>query len=209
MRIGIERIITGTDADALYATHQEVFAPIDPLAVEQQSLPADLFYELLGHPEVLEFVARDDTGRAPALMIVTTRLDLVPWVRPGFLEARYPEHAARGALYYVPCIQLSPDAQDGGLIEAMIESFSLYMGARKGVLVFDCCQWDIDNLAVPQFVERYARRTVEAEFLEIDAQRYFGYEAFGLKELDLRDAPGHGVTIDLTEPAPSTTDVPS
>ncbi len=97
-------------------------------------------------------------------------------------------------------LQIAPSHQDGPLIEAMIESFSLYIGLRKGVLVFDSCQWDIDNLAVPQFVERLGRRHVEANCSEIDAQRFYGYEVTAIKALDLRDRRDHGVEIDLTEP---------
>jgi hypothetical protein len=204
MRITIERVLTGDVAKTLLATHQEVFAHLATLAAERQSLPAPTFLALLERPDVLEFVGWADDGEPVSLMIVTTNLSLVDWIEPAFFQALYPDYARREAIYYVLTLQIASGHQDGPLIEAMIESFSLYIWLKKGVLVFDSCQWDIDNLAVPQFVERLARRHLEGNCSEIDAQRFYGYEATALKALDLRDRRDHGVEIDLTEP-PSTT----
>ncbi len=200
MRITIERVLTGDVARTLLATHQEVFAHLSTLAAERQALPAPMFLALLERADVLEFVGWADDGEPASLMIVTTNLSLVDWIEPAFFQARYPDHAQRDAIYYVLTLQIASAHQDGPLIEAMIESFSLYLGLKKGVLAFDSCQWDIDNLAIPQFVERLARRHVEGNSSEVDAQRFYCYEATAIKALDLRDRRDHGVEIDLTEP---------
>ena len=72
----------------------------------------------------------------------------------------------------------------------------------EGVLVFDSCQWDIDNLGVPDFVAKWADLFVDTENAEIDAQRYYAYNVVGKKVIDLRDKPEQSVVIDLTDPAP-------
>lgn len=202
MRIAIDRVITGPLAEELLETHRLLFAPLDDLAIQPQSVPDDLFLELLAHPDALEFIGWTDDGRPDGLMITTNNLDLVPWINPRFLRARYPEQAEKGLVYYVPCLQVHPRSQDGPLIKGIIESFSHFLGQRLGVLAFDSCQWDIDNLGIPEFVAKWADRIVKSANAEIDAQRYYAYAAEELREIDLRDHNDDGVVIDLTEPAP-------
>lgn len=201
MHIAIERIVKGALARSLLDTHRTLFQPLDELAIQEQSLTDDLFLELLAHPDVLEFIGWTDDGRPDGLMLATNNLTLVPWINPSFVERLHPEKAAKGLVYYVPCLQVHPDSQGGPIIRAIIESFSHFLGDRLGVLVFDSCQWDIDNLGVPQFVAKWAERYVEVETTEIDAQRYFAYDVTGKKVVDLRDRPDESVVIDLTEPA--------
>lgn len=205
MRIALERTITGDLARELLDTHQLLFKPLDDLSIQPQSLPDELFLELLAHPDVLELVGWADDGRPDALMMTTNNLDLIPWIRPGFLRSRYPEQAADQLIYYVPCLQVHPRSQDGPLIRGVIEAFSHFLGQRMGVLAFDSCQWDVDNLGLPEFVGRWSERIVHSDKAEIDAQRYYAFAAVHLNEIDLRDHLDEGVEIDLTIPAPDAT----
>jgi hypothetical protein len=202
VRIAIDRTITGPLADELLETHKLLFDPLDELAIQPQSIPDEQFLELLAHPDVLEFVGWTDDGRPDGLMITTNNLDLVPWINPRVLRARYPEQSAAGTVYYVLCLQMHPRSQDGPLIRAIIESFSRFLGQRMGVLAFDSCQWDIDNLGIPHFVAKWADKVVKSDNAEIDAQRYYAYAAVELREIDLRDHNDDGIEIDLTVPAP-------
>lgn len=198
MRITLERIVTGPLADELFATHKLLFDPLDELAIEQQSLPDELFFDLLAHPDVLEFIGWTDDGLPHALMIVTTRLDLIPWITPSSLARLYPEAAAEDRLFYVPCLQIHPDSQSGPFGRGLIHSFAHYLADRRGVAAFDSCQWDIDNVGVPDFIARWTAEVAEIEPREIDAQRYYAYSL----PARLERAPDDDVIIDLREPAP-------
>lgn len=198
MRIAIDRMITGPLAEELLATHKLLFAPIDEHAIEQQSLPDDMFLELLAHPDVLEFVGWTDDGRPHAMMIVTTRLDLIPWINPASLARLYPEQVAEDRLFYVPCLQIHPDSQGGPFIRGMVHSLARYIADRQGVVAFDSCQWDIDNMGIPHFIARWAEEVVEMDAREIDAQRYYAYSFPARRDVDVRDE----IVVDLRDPSP-------
>lgn len=199
-RIAIERVIVGAEAERMLACHRKAFTHLDPLAVEPQSLPDELFLSLLASPDVLEFTARAEDGYPTALIMSTPDLDLIPWIQPTFYARRYPEHYARDAVFYVPCLQIDPDFRGGPLLHAIIETFALYIGGHRGIIAFDTCQWDIDNVAVPQFIERIGTMTVDAVCEEIDSQRYYGFNVTAIKEIDLRDRTDQGITIDHRVP---------
>lgn len=201
MRVALERIIAGELAHELLRTHRLLFDELDELAIQAQSMPDELFLEMLAHQNVLEIVGWSDQGRAHGLLILTNDLDLIPWINPRFLTARYPQHAARDLIYYVPCLQVHPDAQKGPLVRSIVEAASRYVGYQLGVLAFDSCQWDIENLGVPDFIARWSGKLLVTEYDEIDAQRYFAYNTTAVKEIDLRDVADDDVVIDLTEPA--------
>lgn len=201
MRISIERYVGADTAASLLASHTATFGPLDALAAERQSLDETLFLMLLDHPAVIMFIGWDDDNEPIALMMVTSDLSLIPWVQPAFYASLYPEHAARNAIYYVPTLHIVPAHQGGPMIKAVCEAFALWIVLSKGVLAFDTCKWDIDNLGVPQFIERYALAHIDGVALEVDSQHYFAYEAVSLKSLDLRDRTDHGIAIDLAEPA--------
>lgn len=198
MNIAIHRIITGALADELLRTHKLLFDPLDQLAIEQQSLPDELFLELLAHPDVLEFVGWTDDHQPHALIIATTRLDLIPWINAPSLVRLYPEQAETGRLFYVPCLQVHPDSQGGPLTRGVIHSLSMFLADRQGVVAFDSCQWDIDNVGIPDFIARWAKEVVEVDAREIDAQRYYAYDVAA--HLDVER--GDDVIIDLRDPSP-------
>jgi len=200
MRITIERYVDAETASTLLVTHNDTFRALDDLAAEKQSLDEELFLKLLDHPDVIMFVGWDDDGEPIALMMVTSNLGLIPWVQASFYASLYPEHAARNAIFYVPTLHVVAAHQGGPMIKALCEAFALWIVLSKGVLAFDTCKWDIDNIGVPQFIERYALAHIDGVALEVDSQHYFAYEAVALKSLDLRDRTDHGIVIDLAEP---------
>lgn len=199
MKITIERFVTPAVADQLLADHREVFDPLDELAAEQQSLPNELFVDFLARDDVLLFIGWDEQ-RPVSLLMATNNLELIPWIQPLFYRKRYPDQAERAAIIYVPTLQIAAAYQGTHIAEAMCEAFTLWLALRRGVVAFDSCLWDIENLGVPQFIAKYALRHVEGITEEIDSQHYYGYEVLSLKSLDLRDTRSHGVDIDIAEP---------
>lgn len=199
LRVSIERFVSPEVSRQLLSDHHDVFHPLDALAAEPQSLTDEMFQTLVEHPDVLLFIAWDDELPV-GLMMATTDLELIPWIQPKYFRTRYPDHAARKAIVYVPTLQIAASHQGTKVAEAMCEAFALWIVVRRGVLCFDSCAWDIENLGVPQFIEKYALRHIEGRADTLDSQHYFGYEAIALKSLDLRDRRDHGIEINVSEP---------
>ncbi len=198
-RVTVERRIDESACDDFLGFYRDAFAPLRAETAVEQTVSDPEFRDLARREDVIKFVGWDAAGRPIGLSIVTTNLGLVPWISLPFYERRYPDHYARDAIYYFVTLVIAPDHQDGPLIQAMVEAIGLYIAMDRGVIAFDTCQYNIDVFAVPEFIERLGRRHVDGVCEEIDAQRYYGYELTGIKELDLRDRTDHGIDIDLTD----------
>lgn len=201
MRIAIERVITGERATRVRDSHRRAFSALGPLAAEPQMLDDELYYGLLAHPDVLEFIAWTEDEQPGAVVMSTPNLGLVPWIEPQFYAARYPEHTARDAVFYVPSLHVDPDHRGGPLLHAIIATYAQFIAGHRGVIAFDTCRWDIDNVAVPEFIERIGTLTVDAICEEVDSQHYYGYQVTALKDIDLRERLPEDITVDHSVPA--------
>ncbi len=200
MKVTIERGIGGELAQDLLAIHRMLFRELDQKAVQVQSLPDELFLELLAHPDVVEFVGWTDAGEPHALLVVTEDLTLVPWISAGSIKAMYPEHAADSRLFYVPCLQVHPESQGSPLTKGVIHALAHFLSDRDGVVAFDTCQWDVDNLALPHFISRWTAEIAPVDTVEIDVQRYYAYHVHPKVTIDLTEESDPGLVIDLREP---------
>ncbi len=192
MRVTIERCIEGTVAEQLLEVHKMLFAELDRYSVQAQSIPDEQFLELLAHRDVLEFVGWTDEGDPDALLMVVEDLDLVPWISAATFRARYPE-LSPDQLFYVPCLQVHPRSQGSPLTKGIVHALAHFLSARDGLVGFDTAQWDIDNVGLPEFIERWTAEVAPVEAAEIDTQRYYAYHVRPKVEIDLTEP------IDLTE----------
>ncbi len=77
-----------------------------------------------------------------ALATVTNDLEAVTWVSPDFFAARYPEHAARGAIYYLGMAMVAPQRGQFRLLERVVRQLAAACVASRGVLAYDVCAFN-------------------------------------------------------------------
>ena len=73
---------------------------------------------------------------------MTNDLEAVTWVSPDFFAARYPEHAARGAIYYLGMALVAPQRGQFRLLERVVRQLAAACVAGHGVLAYDVCAFN-------------------------------------------------------------------
>ncbi len=215
MRVTIESQLSDEATIAeFWDMYQESFAPLATLAATKQSMSADEFRALMVDETVLKFVGWDRNGDPAAMMLVATDLGAVSWINREYFETRWPEHAARGAIYYTMAALVRPTARGSLWFRAVLLELIKFSAVNRGVTALDCCRHNVENVQIPRIARVLSASVAELDYHELDTQAYFAYEFQGLKEhltrpravdlraeIDLTDhAAGHAVA-DLTDPA--------
>jgi hypothetical protein len=179
----VERLteITPEEIERFLAAYRAAFTPLETLAPARQSLTDAEFREEMTDPRVLKFVGRDESGEAVALSFMALDLSIVPWVSVPYYAHRFPEHHARGAVYYVGALLVRPDRQGGPWVKFVVEDVLRYVAEHRGIVAFDCCGFNAEVVRLPDTIARAAHRVAYAETFELDAQRYYAYDLAGVR----------------------------
>ncbi|MEJ7582978.1 MAG: hypothetical protein WKF43_02610 [Acidimicrobiales bacterium] len=203
MHIGIHRRLEPTVVDQFAEIHREAFAPLAVISAVRQSLTDDEFRDEVASPDVLKFLGFGPFDEAVALALLTNELSLVPWIDERFYAAKFPDAHARKAIFYFFTLLVAPEAQGGPWVTAMIEALAMHTALANGVVAFDCCEFNVREMLVPDLIRDIASKYVEVDCREVDVQHYYTYQFLAVREIDLRDIKEHGITIDLAVPASS------
>ena len=188
MRVTIETIVDDDTAERFLELYRHSFAPLEGLAAARQSLTDDEFLSEMRDETVLKFIGWDRRERPAAMVVINTDLDTVPWVSPEFWRRRYPEQAARGAVFYFGALLVSPDVRGGPWAHRMLAETVRYTARHHAVAAFDCCQHNVDEVQLPRMIAEVANALSFVETERVDTQAYYAYVTHGLRdEIDLRD----------------------
>lgn len=133
-------VVTGELADRLWESYLTNFDPLADLAVLQHLYEEDEIREEFCNPRIDKIIAWQD-GLPVGLGMLTNSLEDVPQISPRFLRRRYPEHAARNAIYYVILAMVAAPLR-GRTVFARIHTELCQAAAKhSGVLVFDVCEF--------------------------------------------------------------------
>jgi hypothetical protein len=190
VRVTIETVVDDETTEKFLVLYRAAFDPLDGLAAARQSLTDDEFRAEMLLPTVLKFIGWDRRERPVAMVVINTDLDTVPWISPSFWRQRYPEQAARSAIYYFGALLVSPDVRGGPWAHRMLSETVRHTARNHAVAAFDCCQHNVDEVQLPRMIAEVARSLSYVDTEQVDAQAYFAYVTHGLRdEIDLRDRP--------------------
>lgn len=167
--------------DEFLPIYRAAFAPLEVLAPGRQGLTDDEFRQEMSDPRVTKLVGRDAAGEAATLAFVATDLSLMPWISVPYYAARYPEHYARGAIFYVGALLVRPERQGGPWVKVIVDELLRYVAENRAVMAFDCCGFNTDVVKLPETVARATHRIAYADTVELDSQRYYAYVMDGLR----------------------------
>ena len=116
----------------------------------------------------------------------------MPWISPEFYAARFPEHHARNAIYYVGAAIVEPGSRVQGWAVALFKRMTSDVAADKGIAAFDCSHHSATELHVPELVALAGAKVCEFERNTLDTQTYYAYEATALLDdgVDATDTIG-------------------
>ncbi len=172
-RITCETTVPDEHAETFYELYLEAFGPMRTLAVARQVLHRDEFLAEMTDSRVWKYVAWDGDGRPMGLATLTRDLSVIPWISPEYFTARYPEHAARNAIYYLGFTVVHPGQRHQRLLDTIFEAGLSRLIDDKAVCAFDVCAFNDVEFGLSDRIEALLHRLADVTVEIIDTQTYY------------------------------------
>lgn len=171
--VTFETTVDGAVAERFWDLYLEAFEPLRTRAAARHVLHRDEFDEEMADPRVLKLLAHDEHGTAVGLTTLATDLAAVPWVSPEFFAARYPEHAARGAVWYIGFTLAHPGRRSTRTFMDMIDALVAHLAEHRVVCAYDVSRFNDDSLRFADNLRRHLERTQDVTVETVDQQSYY------------------------------------
>lgn len=181
--IEVERAMDEAVTERFWRLYLETFTPMAVVAVARQVLHREEFVEEMADPRVMKYVARDAAGEVVGLTTLTRDLETVPWISPQYFAARYPEHTARDAVFYLGFTLVTPEHRRSKVFQAMIEEVIGHVRDARGVCGWDVCAYNEQVLGFSTMITLLLHSHADCAVEAIDTQLYSAVEMFGPRVL--------------------------
>jgi hypothetical protein len=186
MRVTIEPTIPPYLVTSFYDLYVAAFEPLRTRAAARQVLNLHEFAQEMSDPRVDKYVVWDEDARgverAVALTTFTNDLSTVPWIEPAYYEHRYPEHFARGAVFYLGFTLVHPGLHQAGVFGVTVTKIVERLVAERAVCAWDICAHNDTVLALGAGIERFIKRIAEVTVGSVDVQTYYASTFHGPKQ---------------------------
>lgn len=169
----IDDVVEGPRAANLYELYLVSFGTLRTEAAARHVMTLAEFEEEMRDPRILKYTVWRTPDDPVALCTITTHLDAVPWVSPDFYAARYPEHAARRAIYYMALALVHPEPGNYRLFEHVVRATVGPCAADHGVLAYDVCRYNDTTVQFGRRAEAGLRRLAPVRVGVVDVQSYY------------------------------------
>jgi hypothetical protein len=168
-------VVVGDDAEAIWQMYEEAFTPLDELAAQRHLWTREEVLAELANPAIVKFIGW--SGDYPVgLAMVTNELELVPMISPAFLRHRFPEHAARNAIFYGIVIFVRAGFRGKTLFARLGALMGQETALHGGVVLFDVCSYNREHAAVDANLGRLAVPVPNSAMTMVDQQSWFAIE---------------------------------
>lgn len=178
MKVTIEHAIGADAISSLYVLYARAFDPLRTRAAARHLLSADEFTAEMLDGRIDKYVVWDDDGQPVALTTLITDLSAVPWVSADFFAARYPGHAARGALYYVGYTLVHPDRERDGIAGRLLARIVRRLHNEGVVCGFDVSAHNDEVHHIGASIGRLGR-SLPVRVDSVDVQSYYAADFSG------------------------------
>ena len=180
-RVDILHDVPPDVAEEFLVIYRDAFEPLKAKSPARQWLSDEEFRHEMSDASVLKFVARAQDGEIVAMALMSTDLGTVPWISEPYFAAKYPEHYAAGNIFYIGAMLVRPDRQGGPWAKYLLDHMFHFFGERCAVGSFDCCQFNVDTVALPDLIARAAHPMIEVNWEILDRQTYYAGQCTGFK----------------------------
>ncbi len=167
-----ELSITGTAAEELWEAYRTNFEPLAGLAVLQHFYSRDEVLAELLNPRITKIVGWQ-ADLPVGLAMVTNSLEDVPQISPAFLRSKYPEHAARNAIYVGILVMVAPGVRGLTLFGRLSTELWQVPARVGGVLVFDVCDFNREVFGAERLAQRIADNFPRSAVHVLDRQTWY------------------------------------
>ena len=170
-----ERSITGSQAETLWEAYRTNFEPLADLAILQHLYSRDEVLAEFRNPNIVKIVGWQD-DRPVGLAMITNSLEEVPQISPAFLRAKYPQHAARNAIYFGILVMVVPGTRGLTLFGRLSTELWQLVAIANGVLVYDVCDFNRTTFSSEKVAQRIADSFPRSSLQIIDRQTWYAAE---------------------------------
>ncbi len=171
--VSVETRLPDADADRWWQLYYANFAELETRSAARQVLHREEFVAEMADPRVLKFVARTADGTPIGLTTLTRHLETVPWISPAYFAHHYPEHTARGAVFYLGFTLVHAAHRHLRVFRSMLDDVVARVAAEDGVCGWDMCLYNDQVLGLGPTIEGTLRAREGATVQPIDEQRYY------------------------------------
>lgn len=180
MRLTVLGALDPATVDAFYPAYAAAFEPLRTRAAARHILSAAEFAEEMTDPRIDKYVVWTDDGEPVAMTTMTTDLSAVAWISPEYFAARYPEHYARGAVYYLGYTLVGPGRKRHGAFALMMDAVVRRLIEGRAVCAFDICAYN-DERGIGRRIAALCRAG-NSTIDPVDVQTYYA-ASFGGPQL--------------------------
>ncbi len=173
LTVTVEDVVDPATAESYYALYRETFGELEVRAVARQLLHREEFLAEMVDPRVQKYVARTPDGTAIGMSTLTNQLETVPWISPAYFRHHYPEHYARGAVYYAGFTLVQREHRRSRAYPVMFARMVAVLAAADAVVGWDICAFNDDDLRFGDLTARMLRRSGVTTVESIDRQTYY------------------------------------
>ncbi|WP_345214535.1 hypothetical protein [Georgenia halophila] len=175
------RVLPDEMAEEFWPTYLAAFEPLATRAAARHVLTREEFDEEMRDERILKLLARNHEGHAVGLTTLATDLAAVPWISRDFHVRRYPEHAARGAIYYVGFTLAHPGQRRSLVFVDMLDSLIEILATDRVVCAYDVSRYNDETLRFAEHLFARARRTCDLDVDRVDVQTYYAATFHGTR----------------------------
>ncbi|SDD08734.1 hypothetical protein [Auraticoccus monumenti] len=175
-RVAVETAMDTLTTHAFWDLYEAAFGPLRTRAAARQVLTREEFDAEMVDPRVTKHVARDADGTPVGVTTLTRDLSTVPWISPEYFAARFPEHAARDAIFYLGFTLVAPGLQGSTVFGDMISSCLVEFTAARGICGYDVCAYNDEVLRMDTMIRRTMAARTTVRHHRLDAQTYYCVE---------------------------------
>lgn len=170
--ITIEPAIGEAEIEVFQSLYEHAFAPLRTRAIARQVLHRNEFRDEMSDTRVDKIVARTE-GTPVGLTTLTRHLETVPWISPEYFATRFPQHAARNAIYYAGFTLVTPSARHGVAFHAMISTVVQILAADRAVVGWDICSYNNSQFSFADALRNAVGEEANIEVAVEDSQTYY------------------------------------
>lgn len=173
--ISHELVIDGEPADLLWQAYLANIEPLAEVAILRHVDGRDEFLAQLVNPRIVKIVGWQ-AGLPVGLAMVTNSLEDVAEISPRFLRSKYPDHAARDAIFVGMLVMVSQPMRGRTLFGRLYTELWQVPALVGGVLIFDVCDFNRTMFDTDQLTQRIASAFPRSSVAVVDRQTWYAAE---------------------------------
>jgi hypothetical protein len=167
-----ETVVVGDEAQALLQLFNAAISHLDAVSATEHSEKEENLLRYFAEPGITKVVAWD--GAEPVgLGILTNDLSLIDLPSSIFFANKYPEHAARGAIFYGMTVLVKESERGLTAFSRIYLDMWQIPALVNGVLAFDICQFNVESYDAEKIIAGIAANFPNSRWGEVDRQIWY------------------------------------